>query len=82
MQLKTETLELRGMKHSVSSKGNVYYTVYCEESTGEPCNFYFENDKNFPKDLKKGDIVRIHLNYNQRFKSLVGSKIELVNKEK
>lgn len=79
MKLKTETLELRGLKDNISAKGNIYYIIYCEELTGEPCNFYCTNDKAFPKGLKKGDIVRIHLDFNTKFKSLIVESVELVN---
>lgn len=82
MQLKTETLELRGIKDFISSKGNIYYMVYCEQADTEPVKFYCASEKVFPTSpkLKKGDIIRVHLDYVEKFKTLVVERIELVNK--
>ena len=80
MKLKTDVLELRGVKDNISAKGNVYYNIFCEEADGNPCQFYCTEKMEFPKGLNKGAKVCLHLDYNPRFKSLVLEKIEIVNK--
>jgi len=78
LKLKTEELELRGVKDHKSQKTNsIYYIVYCEDSKGEPFNFLCRNIEAFPEKLDKGDIVVLTLTYN-RFKSLEVEKIEKV----
>lgn len=81
MRLKTDTLELRGIKNVTSQKtGNVYYYVYCEEADGKPCEFFATDADTFPKGLKKGDIIRVICEWHPRFKSIECVGIELVNK--
>lgn len=78
LKLKTEELELRGVKHQVSSKtNNVYYIVYAEDLDGQPFNFLCRNAEAFPEKLDKGDLIILHLTYN-RYKSLEVEKIEKV----
>lgn len=78
LRLKTEELELRGVKHQVSSKtNNVYYIIYAEDLDGQPFNFLCRKAEAFPEKLDKGDTVVLHLTYN-RYKSLEVEKIEKV----
>lgn len=78
LKLKTEELELRGVKHEVSKKtNNVYYIVYCEDMDGQPFNFLCRKAEAFPEKLDKGDTVVLTLTYN-RYKSLEVEKIDKV----
>jgi len=78
MKLLTENLELRGIKNTVSGKGNIYYTLNCEGQDGDPVQFYCKDASAFPEGLKKGDKIRISLDFNQKYKSLVVEKVEKV----
>lgn len=75
MKLSTENLELRGIKNMTSGKGNVYYMVNCEDNEGSPLQFYCRDSKAFPEGLKKGDKVRITLDYSARYKTLVVERV-------
>ena len=67
----SDSLELRGIKNSTSKKGNVYYTLNCENTVdGTPIAFYVSDAKLIPQNIKKGDKVKVVVNYN-RFKELV-----------
>ena len=75
LSLKTETLELRGLKNETSKKGNLYYIIFCETACGEPHKFFCKNSEAFPSGLKKGDNVILTLTYNS-FKELEVLKVE------
>lgn len=75
LKFKTDKLELRGIKHTTSAKGNIYYTIHAESPDGEPHSFYCKDSKAFPDGLKKGDSVVITLTYT-RFKELEALSIE------
>lgn len=77
LKLKTEKMELRGIKNTQSAKGNIYYIIYCENEDGEPHNFYCKDAKALPEGLKKGDKVHISLTYN-KFKSLEVEQVQKV----
>lgn len=67
----SDSLEFRGIKNSTSKKGNVYYTLNCENTVdGSPIAFYVSESKLIPQGMKKGDKVKVVVNYN-RFKELV-----------
>lgn len=74
LNLKTETLELRGLKNETSKKGNVYYILFCETQEGEPVKFFCKNSYVFPDGLKKGDLITLDLKYNS-FKELEVHKV-------
>lgn len=78
LKLKTEKMELRGIKNTQSAKGNLYYIIYCETEEGEPQNFYCKDAKALPEGLKKGDKVHISLIFNNRFKSLEVEQVQKV----
>lgn len=69
LNLKTDVLELRGLKNSTSKKGNVYYVIFAESQEGEPYKFFCRDASVFPDGLKKGDDVVLTLTYNS-FKEL------------
>lgn len=75
MKLVTENLELRGIKNSTSSKGNLYYILNCEDHDGSPLQFYCKDASAFPEGLKKGDKVKVEVDFNVRYKSLVVEKV-------
>lgn len=67
----SDALELRGIKNATSKKGNVYYTLNCEYPVdGTPIAFYVSDAQKIPSGVKKGDKVKVVVNYN-RFKELV-----------
>lgn len=78
MKLTTDVLELRGLKNVASKKGNVYYTLNCENvETGDPYQFYCPDAKVFPENLKKGDKIKVSVTYN-KFKNLVVTEVKKV----
>lgn len=71
----SDTLELRGIKNSTSQKGNVYYILNCEYTVdGTPMAFCVKDGNIIPTGLKKGDKIKIVVNYN-RYKELVVKNI-------
>lgn len=70
LQVTTDILEVRGYELRTSKKGNTYYNLNCEDvSTGEAFKFYItENLESF--GIKKGDLIRLSMSYNFRFKDL------------
>lgn len=67
----SDSLELRGIKNVTSKKGNVYYTLNCENTVdGTPISFYVSDSEAIPQNIKKGDKVKVVVTYN-RFKQLV-----------
>lgn len=77
LNLKTDVLELRGLKNETSKKGNVYYVIFAESMEGEPFKFFCKDAKAFPEGLKKGDNVVVTVTYNN-FKELVAVRVEKV----
>ena len=78
LKLKTEELELRGIKDEVSKKtNNVYYVVFCEDMAGEPFKFLCRDPKAFPNGLDKGDRIFVTLNCN-RYNNLEIDRIEKI----
>lgn len=69
LALKTEKLEVRGLKNQTSKNGNVYYILHTEAEDGEPTQFFCRDSSVFPEGMKKGDKVVLSLVYN-RFKEL------------
>ena len=59
LQVKSNSLELRGIANKTSAKGTVYYTINTESSDGTPYAFYCPNANAFPDGLKKGDKVEL-----------------------
>ena len=57
MVLKSDVVELRGLKSGISKKGNSFVVVYVESKNGEPYNFYCFEPEIIPSGLKKGDFV-------------------------
>lgn len=59
IQVKSEVLELRGIKNQESKNGKVYYIVNCESADGTPMAFYCPDASAFAEGLKKGSMVTI-----------------------
>lgn len=59
--LKTDVLELRGIKNETSKNGNVYQVLNCEAYDGEPHAFYCPDSSLLPSGMKKGDKIVLHL---------------------
>lgn len=67
----SDTLELRGIKNSTSKKGNAYSVINCEYTVdGTPISFYVAKPEIIPNHIKKGDKIKVIVNYN-RYKDLV-----------
>lgn len=67
--LKSEKLEVRGVKPVTSKKGNTYHILNCEDMHGDPVRFFVRDVSVLPRDLKKGEGVVLSLVYNN-FKDL------------
>lgn len=70
-----KNMEVRGLAHATSKKGNVYYILRCENVEGEHFEFFARESNAFPQGLQKGDNVTLELAFNPRFKDLVLLKV-------
>lgn len=80
LQVKAESLELRGIANKTSNKGNIYYTLNCESSDGSPHALYCPSSDALPQGLKKGDMVTVlfDVTYFKGNERLVVRKVEKV----
>lgn len=79
--VKSYPLELRGIAHRTTKKGNLYYILNVESSDGTPHALYCPNADCLPAGLNKGDMISVtfEVSYFQNNERLVVKEVEKVN---